>query len=174
MKTPFKEMTLRNRTVREGDEIMLYLDKLTNEKVALLDELDNLKQSPSKSIDSFDEKYHIVPDVVAAGAKDLNIKKFNPDDNENPELTAKVSVDDESVKDQKQFRPRPDGQKPKAQISTTVVNVQNQEGKYNLNRNSLEGALKTTIAFLIYNKMIFNYQLVFFTDGARAIHDKIE
>ncbi|MDR3203683.1 MAG: hypothetical protein LBV23_02900, partial [Deltaproteobacteria bacterium] len=90
----FKETTLRNRTEREGEEMMLYLEKLTNEKVALLDELDNLKQSPSKSMDSFDEKYHIAPDVVAAGAKDLNIKKFNPDDYENPELTANVSVDE--------------------------------------------------------------------------------
>jgi hypothetical protein len=43
---------------------MLYLEKLTNEKVALLDELDNLIQSPSKSINSFDEKYPTVQSVT--------------------------------------------------------------------------------------------------------------
>jgi hypothetical protein len=38
-------------------------------------------------------------------------------------------VDDVRVKGQKQFRPMPDGQKQKVQVSTTVVNVQKQEGK---------------------------------------------
>jgi hypothetical protein len=44
--------------------MMLYLEKLTNENLALMDELDNLKQSLSKSIDLFDEKFHTVQSVT--------------------------------------------------------------------------------------------------------------
>jgi hypothetical protein len=166
--------TVRNQLEREGQEIQSSIISVSEEALSS-SEYDNWKNSPPKPLNSFDdEKYSFAPDKVAAAANELNIKSYNVNDYEAPEFTANVSVDDVSVKGQNPLRPMPVGLEKRKHIATTVIQIESQEGKYIINGDGLDVTSRILSGFLVKNNILNNLQIVFFSDGARQIHEKIE
>lgn len=83
-----------------------------------------------------------------------------------------VSIDDIGVKHQKESR-RPDDEKAGKYVENTVVHIQHGEGDYVLTACGMKNAMKSLLAFLIFNGLL-QYRLVFFTDGAVNIKSSIE
>jgi hypothetical protein len=76
------------------------------------------------------------------------------------------------VKRQTEIRPRIEGEEQPKRVNNTVIHVENIIGKYLLNAENLTASFKMLLGFLLY-KNVLKQQLVFFTDGARSIHNEI-
>lgn len=84
-----------------------------------------------------------------------------------------ISVDDIGVRFQKPKRK--DGyKKNKSLIENTVIHIQQEDKQYTLTALGMNNAFKLLVAFLLENKLMADYRLVFFTDGATCIRDYIE
>ncbi len=59
-------------------------------------------------------------------------------------------------------------------VETTVSYIRTQEGSYRLTSDNIKGALRLTLAFLLYKQYLSNRQLLFFTDGAQNLRKGIE
>jgi hypothetical protein len=69
----------------------------------------------------------------------------------------------------------PEGAKKKKRVDNTVIHFENCDGKYILNGFGMAPTLRVLLGFLAGNGILSRQQqLVFFTDGARIIHDEIE
>lgn len=84
-----------------------------------------------------------------------------------------VSVDDILVKSQKGSRNKT-GKKNRKFVSNTVIHIQYKEYSYTLTTTSKEKAMKLLIAFLLYNHLLEDTRLIFFSDGATSIRDDIQ
>jgi hypothetical protein len=113
------------------------------------------------------------PSLVEAAAKDLGMSKFNLEDYEEKARTTNISVDEICVKGQNPKRPMSPEIKKRKLIYTSVINIENQNGTYNLIDKSIQSSLRLTTDFIEYNSMLNKDQLVFYTDGAREIYDDI-
>jgi len=109
---------------------------------------------------------------IVAAMGELNIKQCNPSDYESPEYSINISADDVCVKRQTKSRPRKEDEEQPKRVNNTVIHVENSVGKYILNAANLFCTLKILIGFLLCNDSL-KKQLVFFTDGARDIHNEI-
>lgn len=83
-----------------------------------------------------------------------------------------VSIDDIGVKHQKDSR-NPDARKGAKYIENTVIHIQHGQDAYVLTSCGIKNAMRSMLAFLIFNGLLHN-RLVFFTDGARNIKSSIE
>ena len=83
-----------------------------------------------------------------------------------------VSIDDIGVKHQKDSR-NPNAAKGAKYVENTVIHIQNGQEAYVLTACGMKKAMRSMLAFLIFNGLLRN-RLVFFTDGARNIKNSIE
>jgi len=83
-----------------------------------------------------------------------------------------VSIDDIGVKHQKDSRD-PNAAKGAKYVENTVIHIQNGQEAYVLTACGMKKAMRSMLAFLIFNGLLRN-RLVFFTDGARNIKNSIE
>lgn len=84
-----------------------------------------------------------------------------------------VSIDDILVKSQKECRNKA-GKKTRKFVSNTVIHIQYKEYSYTLTTSGKEKAMKLLIAFLLYNHLLEDTRLIFFSDGATSIRDDIQ
>lgn len=89
-----------------------------------------------------------------------------------PEECVYVSIDDVGVKHQKDSRGT-EAEKGEAYVENTVIHIQQGDGMYVLTACGMKNAMRSLLAFLIFNGLL-QYRLVFFTDGARNIKNSIE
>ena len=115
----------------------------------------------------------IDPAIVENAAKKLGIKDYDSSAYEDPN-TVNISIDDVGVKAQKHFRPMPNDQLMGKWVNNTVAHIENKDGKYVFNSNGIANVLGLVIAFMVINGIKLNQQLVFFSDGAKKIHEEIK
>jgi len=92
---------------------------------------------------------------------------------ENPDNTINISIDDVSVKKQKEKRSK---DKEKIQdtkthyVRNTIVHIEKLKERYCLNACSTGEVLPRIVAFLLLNNNLKNY-LLFFVDGEKSLHN---
>lgn len=59
-------------------------------------------------------------------------------------------------------------------MENTVIHLQVKEGQYSITAIGMDKAFKRLVAFLLENRLMENSRLIFFTDGATNIRDRIE
>jgi hypothetical protein len=166
--------TTRNHAEKNGLNVQDSVSQKTEEILEEANHDNRVNESP-KPKDSFDSSYQMNPSQVDAAAKTLKISKYNYNSNdfEEPTRTTNISVDEICVKGQNPKRPMPPKLEKMKHIFTSVAHIENQNGSYTLIDKSIQSLLRQVTAFLYYNSILNNDQLVFFTDGAKEIHDKI-
>ena len=120
---------------------------------------------------TLESSQYIDIEEIGSAMANLKIKKAKVSDYESEEIAVDISVDDVCVKRQTEVRPRGEVEQPK-KVNNTVIHVENAKGKYILNAESVFGALRLLIGFLLCVGLLRKH-LVFFTDGAREIHNEI-
>jgi len=162
--------TYRNIVEREGQKIAEHIEK----KCDLALEANGFSNSGDLK-DGVEFKpeagTHIPIEILGAAAAELRIKKVRVSEYEHPENAVNISADDVCVKRQTETRPRPEKEQPK-RVDNSVIHVESNAGKYILNSSSVVGVLKLLLGFLLCVGLS-KKQLVFFTDGAREIHNQI-
>jgi hypothetical protein len=113
------------------------------------------------------------PVKVKAVAQKFKITNFNVNDFEDPTKVTNASVDEIGVTAQNPKRPMPKGMTKKAYTETTVIHVQNEIGNYILSGDGIANTLKSMRGYLALNNLLYD-PIVFFSDGARSIHNEIE
>ena len=94
---------------------------------------------------------------------------------EDPAHTINVSIDDVGVKKQKstgrhRLAPPKEGRE---YIHNTIAHVESPRGHYLLNGLGTDAGLRLLIAFLLHHRMLSDYSVQFFVDGARSLHAAI-
>ena len=84
-----------------------------------------------------------------------------------------ISVDDIGVRFQKPER-KGKCKKGRSFIENTVIHIQAEGKQYTLTAIGMDKAFKLLVAFLLENRLMEDYRLVFFSDGATCIRDNIE
>jgi hypothetical protein len=116
-------------------------------------------------------EYVPIEAIGAAMTEVEGVKQAYVEDYESPESAVNISLDDVCAKRQTETRPRGTKEQPK-RVNNTVIHVENSDGKYILNAAKVSGGLKLLLGFLLCGGLL-GKQLVFFTDGAREIHNEI-
>lgn len=83
-----------------------------------------------------------------------------------------ISIDDIGVKYQKPSR-KDKRKKDRKYVENTVIHIQAEDRQYTLTAIGMDKAFKLLVAFLLENRLMEDYRLVFFTDGAVCIRDNI-
>ena len=164
--------TYRNTVEGEGAAMRAHIEKKCEE--ALTANGFNTAGELDKSVEFTPEKGEYMPiEAIGSAACELNLKgrQICVEDYESPESAVNVSLDDVCVKRQTEERPRGEEEQPK-RVNNSIVHVENNEGKYMLNAANVFGALKLLLGFLLCGGLL-KKQLVFYTDGAREIHNEI-
>lgn len=84
-----------------------------------------------------------------------------------------ISIDDIGVRFQKPER-KGKCKKNRSFIENTVIHIQAGGKQYTLTAIGMDKAFKQLVAFLLENKLMEDYRLIFFSDGAACIRDCIE
>ena len=84
-----------------------------------------------------------------------------------------ISIDDIGVRFQKPER-KGKCKKNRSFIENTVIHIQAEGKQYTLTAIGMDKAFKLLVAFLLENRLMEDYRLVFFSDGATCIRDNIE
>ena len=84
-----------------------------------------------------------------------------------------ISVDDIGVRFQKPER-KGKCKKGRSFIENTVIHIQAEGKQSTLTAIGMDKAFKLLVAFLLENRLMEDYRLVFFSDGATCIRDNIE
>ena len=92
---------------------------------------------------------------------------------EGPGKCCYISVDDIGVRFQKPER-KGKCKKGRSFIENTVIHIQAEGKQYTLTAIGMDKAFKLLVAFLLENRLMEDYRLVFFSDGATCIRDTIE
>ncbi|MDR1111247.1 MAG: hypothetical protein LBP92_11280 [Deltaproteobacteria bacterium] len=149
----------------------------------------------------FDDKsFFMDPIVVAEAAENNGITDYNPTDYESPSKAINISADDigvifqklarqtqkvkeeQKAKEEQKVKEREHEQGKKKRkrnvkpryVEHSVVHFQSSDGTYVFNGHGMAHVLGLVLGFMAFNGMLSNSPLVFFTDGARCIHDEIE
>lgn len=91
----------------------------------------------------------------------------------NAEDCCYISIDDIGVRFQKEKRKSTYKKKQKF-IENTVIHIQKGEQQYTITSIGMKNAFKLLVAFLLNNNLMEGCRLVFLTDGANCIREKIE
>ena len=166
-----KTTTYRNTIEREGVAIQECIESKSEEAL-----MSNGFTAEGELCENADfkpcESRHIKIETIGTAMAELNIKQCNPTDYESPEACINISADDVCVKRQTETRPRNEESEQPKRVNNTVIHVESSVGKYILNAANLFCTLKILLGFLLCNDSL-KKQLVFFTDGARTIHNEI-
>jgi hypothetical protein len=163
-------MTYRNTVEREGESIQLAIEKKCAS--SLVENGFTLNGEIEESTEFTAEISESMPiEAIGAAACELNIKKAYVSDYESAESAVNISIDDVGVKRQTETRPCGEAEQPK-RVNNSVIHVESTDGKYILNSSSIFGVLRLLLGFLLCGGLL-RKQLVFFTDGARDIHNEI-
>ena len=92
---------------------------------------------------------------------------------EGPGKCCYISVDDIGVRFQKPER-KGKCKKGRSFIENTVIHIQAEGKQYTLTAIGMDKTFKLLVAFLLENRLMEDYRLVFFSDGATCIRDNIE
>ncbi|MDR0548697.1 MAG: hypothetical protein LBI10_04695 [Deltaproteobacteria bacterium] len=170
-KTIISPTTLRNKVERNGLEIA---DKVSASANVALDAEDTKAVITSViPAESANDLCRVIdPAIVENAAKKLGIKDYDSSAYEALN-TVNISVDDVGVKAQKPFRPMPNDQLRGKWVNNTVAHIENKDGKYVFNGYGTDNVLRLVIAFMVINGIMLKQQLVFFSDGAKKIHEGI-
>lgn len=90
-----------------------------------------------------------------------------------PERCCYITVDDVGVKFQKSQRKGNSG-RSKKYVENTVIHVQADNGQYTITAIGMDQAFRRLIAFLLETRLMEDRRLIFLTDGAVNIRDRIE
>ena len=161
--------TYRNTVEKEGAKIQKQIEDKCEETLRISG-FNAEGALPDNVIFMREEPEFVDDETLKKAAEKLNIKKFNSSDYESAAVN--ISVDDICVKRQTEMRPRNEETEQPKRVNNSVIHVQNESGKYILNFPSLFNGLKLLIGFLMLNGLL-RKQLVFFTDGAKEIHNGI-
>jgi len=162
--------TYRNTIEREGAAIESAIERKCDEMLhdngfRINGELrENAEFTPESS-------QHMKIEAIGSAMVEINVKKANVSDYESPENTVNISVDDVGAKRQTETRPRGEAEQPK-RVNNSVIHVESGDGKYILKSSRIFGVLRLLLGFLLCGGLL-KKQLVFFTDGAREIHNEI-
>lgn len=88
-----------------------------------------------------------------------------------PSACVYVSIDEVGVKHQKTSR-KTEEEKGAKYVENTVIHIQQGEDRYVLTAPDMKQAMKSLLAFLLFNGLLHK-KLIFFTDGARNIKNSI-
>ena len=168
--TGISAQTYRNTVEREGATI----DVVIYEKCS-----ETLQKNGFNMNGELEENAEFTPEIskymqieeIGCAMANLNIKKAHVSDYESEEIAVDISVDDVGVKRQTEIRPHGEEEQPK-RVNNTVIHIENVKGKYILNSGSVFSSLRLLIGFLLCVGVLKKH-LVFFTDGAREIHNEI-
>ena len=162
--------TYRNTVEREGQKIAKHIEQKCEEALEAngFSEACELKEGTEFTAEV---SQYMPIEAIGSAMAERNIKKARVSEYELPENAVNISVDDVGVKRQTETRPRGEAEQPK-RVNNSVIHVENSVGKYTLNGSSLFGVLKQLLGFLLCGGLL-RKQLVFFTDGAREIHNAV-
>ena len=181
-----KSRTIANIVEREGKDIEAEMDNMADK--ILIEHGFNKEGEPVKLVDeikTLPEYEDISEDLINKAVTEYNKDKEGEnridmtklhETFENPFASTNISVDEVSVKKQKEEGRSKDSAKKEGReyVRNTVIHIQNGKGKYILNKLGIMPALKILMAFLPYNNLLAKGTLVFFVDGARDIHSSIK
>ena len=163
--------TYRNTIEREGAKISAAIEKKCKAAFAEhgFDENGELEESTEIQTE---KSQNMSIEAIGSAAAELNLKqKVYVSDYELAESVINISADDVLSKRQTETRPSGEAEQPK-RVNNSVIHAENNEGKYILNSSDISDALKLLLGFLLCGGQL-GKQLVFFTDGAREIHNAI-
>ena len=168
-----KATTVRNQAEKAGEKIEEYVSNLTG--VTLYENGFSLDGKPTEEekYKSDNREYMDMSTIATAAAESEITSPIYLKDYENPEQSINLSIDDVCSKAQKPNRPMSEKAKSAKKINNTVIHIENESGKYIVNSSKIKEALRIALCFLLYNGVLSGKQLVFFTDGARILHDAI-
>ena len=165
--------TARNRIERHGAEIAANVSDMAKEALNQEDVKAALERDqPDDSLS--EPRFFEDPASVKTAAEKLGIENYDPADYEVQDACANISVDDVCVKAQKIMRPMPDGQEKKKRVENSVAHFENKDGKYAFNGDGIANVLRLVMGFMAFNNYLLIQPLVFFTDGAKNIHEEIK
>lgn len=90
-----------------------------------------------------------------------------------PERCCYVKIDGVGVKHQKSQR-KGNSKKSKKYVENTVIHIYSDAMDYTITAIGMDKAFKLLVAFLIENKLMEDRRLIFLTDGATNIRERIE
>ncbi len=184
-----KSRTLADAVVREGAKIMDYM-KAKAEQILLQHQFDEKSGKPKERhvfgtvvgcseipTISADEVSKVIDEYNEGREKDRQIdaiqslKVF-----EDPAHSVNISVDDVGVTEQKANGRRKDSlpKESKHYVQNTVIHIQQGVNKYILDGLGIKKTLILLTSFLLYNDLLTNKTLMFFTDGAVDIKNAIK
>jgi len=170
--------TYRNTVEREGMEIEAAMEKKCIESLCSNGFNSDGEMLESNEFNELDSKFtpeeskYMQIEAIGTAAAELNLKnKVYVADYESPENAVNISVDDVGVDRQTEVRPRGEEEQPK-RVNNSVVHVESDDRKYILKSSNVFGVLRLLLGFLLRGGLL-KKQLVFFTDGAREIHNAI-
>jgi len=163
--------TYRNTVEREGAAMLAAMEEKCDE--TLLENGFDLNGELKEDEEFTPEaSKHIPIEAIGTAVCELNLKtKVYVKDYELPESSVAISVDDVCVDRQSLTRPCGEEEQPK-RVNNSVIHAETTEGKYILNSANVSGVLRLLLGFLL-NGGILGKQLMFFTDGAKEIHNAI-
>lgn len=95
---------------------------------------------------------------------------------EDPEMTCYAAIDDIGVKKQKANREKTMAspkKKKKEYVANTVVKILSNKEEHTLTGIGMNGLFRVLLGFLLFNQLLTQQSLIFFTDGAKDIRSNI-
>jgi hypothetical protein len=167
-------MTLRNQAERHGEKITSAISQKAEQALSKAGFNNDVKQLTQKESSDWLRSCALAPDEVIKAAEEAKIKGYDVADYEDPSKVLNIYADDICVKAQNPKRPMPQGMEKKKRVDTTVVHLQSNAGQYTLAGSGIGATLRMMMGFLAFNNLLHSQPIVFFTDGARVIHNEIE
>lgn len=184
-----KSRTLADAVVREGAEIIDYMEAKAKQiltqhqfdeksgKPNELYALETVVECPKISTFSADEVTKVIDEYNEGKEKDRQIDTTQINEVfENPAYSVNISVDDVGVIEQKANGRRKDSvpKESKHYVQNTVIHIQQGLNKYILDGLGIRKTMILLTSFLLYNDLLNNKTLMFFTDGAVDIKNAIK
>jgi hypothetical protein len=167
-------MTLRNQIERIGLNINASISQKTEEALSRAGFCGDVAPMMPEIRQPDLQSFALAPEKVMSVAKIAKIENYNVNDFEDSTKVFNASVDDICVKSQNPKRPMPKGKEKKKRVDNTVIHCQSEEGQYTITGDGVGPTLRILLGYLVYNCILFSKPIVFFTDGAKTIHNEIE
>lgn len=172
--------TLRENTESEGQQILAHLEQqatlilqahgFTPEGVRI----EAATDSPPPALETLPaEQVERALRACAPEPEWVTEMQANPVAYENATASAKVSLDDVCVKQQKASRKEPEeASQGRKRVYNTVAHMAQAGQTYILTGQGVAGVLRLVLAFLLHNQLV-GCNLLFFVDGQRALYAAI-
>jgi hypothetical protein len=164
--------TYRNMIEGEGQNIQAKMEEKADKQLKENGFIDNGRDIEWNKIKPAETKY-IDEKIVEEAARALNISKYDASEYESAETSVNISIDEVGVNRQVDTRPPNDKNSQRKRVENTVIQVENEDGRYILNGNTIMSTIKLLIGFLLNNGLI-DQEMVIFADGARNINGAVQ